>query len=243
LVPSNNVNIASDMAPTNGVRHAIGFEPPPSSILATHVVHGDDSSDLNQASFNQLLEESLGTDENGQPNIGSDVSINHKLICIVIKAGIDPFIRDTKENPFHSNKALSKDDAQFSCCLDVIRTAIERSPETLFSSSAPEGHTRSKNQTPLYSWLVPKLLSLLTSSTPENARNGILRLLNVVLVADDDVLRGSGGNTLFGFTLGCATGTLGASASKTLAYLETSAPRRDICLRCFDLRNQSQSNR
>ena len=100
------------MAPANGVPLMNGFHPPPSSILATRVVNGDDASEFNQDSFNQLLEESLGTDENGQPNLGSDVSINHKLICIIIKAGVGPFLRDLRENPFRSSAASSSTDAQ-----------------------------------------------------------------------------------------------------------------------------------
>ena len=196
------------MAPTNGAPSMNGFHHPPSSILAARVVNGDDSSDFNQDSFTQLLEESLGIDENGQPNLGSDQSVNHKLICIILKAGIDSFLRDLRENPFQSNGASSKIEAQISCCLDVVRTAIERSASVISTKSVPEDQTAGVTQVPLYGWLLPKLFRLLVPLVSETVRDSVLKAVKAVLLADEDTLNGSQGNAVFDFALGCVTGML-----------------------------------
>lgn len=190
------------MARTNGVHAVNGFHPPPSSILATRLGNADDALQFNQDSFNQLLEESLGTDENGQPNLGSDHSINHTLICIITKAGIDPFVQDLKDNPFQSNAAPSKTEAQVSCCLDVIRTAIDRSPQVIFVKSVPEDQVTGEHQVPLYSWLLPKLLPLLVPNVSQGVRDGVLKVADNVLTADDD----KQGSAAFDYSLGCVTG-------------------------------------
>ena len=194
------------MAPANGVQPLNGFHPPPSSILATRVGSGDDAFEFNQDSFNQLLEESLGTDDNGQPNLGSDVSINHTLICIITKAGIDPYMRDLRDNPFQSNATPNKTVAQILSCLDVLRIAIERSPQVIFIQSVPEDQTTSQSSIPLYSWLLPKLLSLLIPAVSEGVRDGVLKVISGVLKADGDSLKGSHDSVAFDFSLGCVTG-------------------------------------
>ena len=194
------------MVRTNGVHAVNGFRPPPSSILATRVGDGDDALEFNEESFNQLLEESLGTDENGQPNLGSDASLNHTLICIITKAGIDPFIQDLRDNPFQSSTALSKTDAQISCCLDVIRTAIERSPQVIFVKSVPENLATGDDQVPLYSWLLSKVLPLLIPAVSQSVRDSVLKVVSAILLADVDDDKGSRGSAAFDFTLGCVTG-------------------------------------
>lgn len=196
------------MAPRNGTQYPNGFNLPPSSILAARVVNGDATSDFDQASFNQLLEESLGADENGQPNLGSDVQVNHKLICIILKAGVDPTIRDTKDNPFQSNGPSSKDSAQFPCCLDVIRTAIERSPEVIYVKSVPEDQISSNTSLPLFVWLIPKLLPVLAENAVTGSREAIIKVITETLVADGHVLKGSQGKFVFDFIMGCVSGTV-----------------------------------
>ena len=208
-------HIPFDMARTNGLHAVNGFHPPPSSILATRVGNGDDALEFNQDSFHQLLEESLGTDDNGQPNLGSDQSINHTLICIITKAGIDPFVRDLKDNPFQSNAAPSEREAQVSCCLDVIRTAIDRSPQVIFVKSVPEDHVAGEHQVPLYSWLLPKLLSLLVPIVSQGVRDGVLKVVDGMLTADDN----KQGSAAFDFSLGCVTGTVSWLPSKDAANI------------------------
>jgi hypothetical protein len=108
-----------------------GFEPPPSSILATHVVHGNGVPNFDTDHFNQLLAEARGTDEQGQPNLGADPSVNHKLICIVFQIGIEPAL---DENPFHAT-AIGRGESQLRTCLEVLQIAIDRSPPVIFTKS------------------------------------------------------------------------------------------------------------
>ena len=169
------------MAPVPGARQSNGFEPPPSSILATHVVHGDGVPRFDQESFNQLLREVLGTDEQGQPNLGSDVTVNHKLICIVFQVGIE---QDLEENPFQSAAAAGKAGSQLRTCLEVLQVAIERSPQALFVTSSSNAGSDSGQPCALYSWLFPRLLPLMTSCQNVEIRDRILSVFTAMLEAD-----------------------------------------------------------
>jgi hypothetical protein len=160
------------MAPFNGERltngHASGgaHRPPPSSILATHFapVHGNGSvstlPDFDKNSFDLLLEESLGHDEHGEPNLGTDIGTNHKLISVLFKAGIDRTFGQS-ENPFNAYP-VGRDGVQIQLCLDVIKLAVQRSPRVLFVPT-PHSEAIPGEQIPLYALLVPKLLVLLTT--------------------------------------------------------------------------------
>jgi len=173
------------MAPVQQARHVNGFDPPPSSILATHVVHGIGVPDFDRSSFNQLLEEALGCDEDGQPNLGSDTSICHKLICIILQVGIEPAIREQTENPFRTERAAGKGDLQLVRCLDVVRVAIERAPPVLFvKSDAANEKDAARSATPLYVWLVPKLLPLIAPGQDITIRNAVVSVLAGILKAD-----------------------------------------------------------
>jgi serine/threonine-protein kinase ATR len=183
-----------------------GSHPPPSSILATRVANGDHYGDFNQASFNQLLEESLGADENGRPNLGNDVAVNHTLICIVMKAGINAFIRDAKENPFQSRTDTAGKEAQFSCCLEVIRTAIERSPDVIHTRSLSDRQSRAVNGAPLYSELLPKLIPLWKENSSAIVKESNIKVFDAVLIADETRFKGVQRNTVFDFLLGCVSG-------------------------------------
>ena len=160
------------MAPFDGQRltngHASGgaHRPPPSSILATHFapVHGSGSvstlPDFDKNSFDLLLEESLGQDEHGEPNLGTDIGTNHKLISVLFKAGIDRTFGQS-ENPFDAYP-IGRDGLQIQLCLDVIKLAVERSPRVLFVPT-PYSEASPGEEIPLYAWLIPKLLVLLTT--------------------------------------------------------------------------------
>lgn len=195
------------MAATNGVRRPNPFEPPASSILASRIVNADDAFELNQASFNQLLAESLGNDESGQPNLGSDVSVNLKVIEIIVKAGIDTTLRDIVENPFRSNGAPVESNAQFLSCLEVIRTAIERSPGVLFASTSITGGREHGAPQPLYIVLVPRLISALTPHySPDCIKATTDAILACVHHAATIALASSQHNPVFDLTLGSILG-------------------------------------
>ncbi|RMZ90148.1 hypothetical protein DV736_g2616, partial [Chaetothyriales sp. CBS 134916] len=193
------------MVRVNVVAQVNSFETPPSSILVTRVVNGDQSTVFDQASFNQLLQESLGSDENGQPNLGSDIVINHKLINIIIKAGIDPFIDESKANPFRSKSASATDEAQFLSCLDVIRIAISRAPEVIYIQNVSENETQVEKQVPLYTWLLPKLLAQVTPKCSQARKEAILGIAKTVLDADTSPVSDVRGQTVARFLLRCAS--------------------------------------
>ena len=193
------------MAYINGTRHVNGFEPPPSSILATRLANGNDASVFDQRSFNHLLQESLGNDENGQPNLGSDIIVNNKLISIIVKAGVEPFVDDSRNNPFSSNVVSAKDEAQFLSCLDVIRIAIEKGPEVINVRSTPGDSERSENELPLYVWLLPKFLPRLAPKSSYAVKEAVLSVFRTVLDADRSATSEEKGKNISGFILGCVS--------------------------------------
>ena len=69
-------------------------EPLPST-LAAHLapVNGVGEPGFDHLSFDALLDEALGCDDNGQPNLGNDVGVNQTLIRVIFEAGIDPILK------------------------------------------------------------------------------------------------------------------------------------------------------
>lgn len=194
------------MAAVNGARRVHHLDPPPSSILATRIVNADDTLELNQASFDQLLTESLGNDEFGQPNLGGDVSVNLKVIEIVLKAGIDPRLRDSFDNPFQSTNVHSKSITQFLACFEVIATAIERSSGVIFAKSSIIGPGTDVVEQPLYVWLLPKLFSALTpSSSPECVR-AATGVISTCIWKEYPSRPRDLNDAVLDFTLGCVSG-------------------------------------
>ena len=176
-----------------------GFEPPPSSMLAIRMADENDSIELNQTSFNQLLEESLGNDENGQPNLGADATVNLKVVEIVIKAGIDAYLTASQEGPF---EVEVMDKSQFLICLQVIKTAIERSPNILTARTGAGVYgTRSKD-VPLYAWLLPRLVSALMPSSPSDIGLAVSQLIRVCIQSPSDRQLGHS-DAIADFLLGC----------------------------------------
>ena len=133
-----------------------GSQPPPSSRIATHLAptNGSTIPHFDPEDFALLLQESLGSDDDGQPNIGTDATLNHKLISVIIKAGIDT-IDLGRNDPFRQDNEYHD---QIQKCLEVIDLAVERTPEALFLSSKPEDLAEN---IPLFICFIPKLLSLL----------------------------------------------------------------------------------
>ena len=132
---------------------------PPSSILASHIapVNGSLLPDVDSKIFAQLIEECLGFDEDAQPRVGTNVAINHRLICVIVKAGIDSASVD-QDDPF---KAPGRNCDQVTRCLDVIDIAIRRSPLVLYALSGPDDLGPQDRNVPLFVWLIPKLALLL----------------------------------------------------------------------------------
>lgn len=203
-----------------------GNEPPPSTILAQQLVNGQsNSSELDQTSFDQLLEESLGNDENGQPNIGASESVNARLIQIITTAGIDSFIQDRKINPFQSNGVATKSDSRFSCCIEVIQTAVERAPGAIFI--AADDRDNAENRVPLFATLLPKLTSLLVPSTSTTSTDAISKLLGALLAERNNSENHGANVVVFDFLLGCASGMLDYFDSSQSPALSSKPSLRD----------------
>lgn len=153
-------------------------------MLATHFspVHGnggfDTLPDFDKNSFDLLLEESLGHDEHGEPNLGTDVGTNHKLISVLFKAGIDRTFNQSK-NPFNAYPT-GRDALQILLCLDVMRLAVERSPKVLFVATL-HSEVRLGKEIPMYAWLIPRLLALLT--TVEDEKRSLNAKIRDILAA------------------------------------------------------------
>ena len=162
-------------------QHLNGFEPPSSSILVTHVVHGNGVPDFDRDNFDQLLAEALGFDEHGQPNLGADVEVNHKLIHIVFQVGIE---RALEEDPFRAAPAAGRGNSQLRTCLEVLQLAILRSPQVLFVKTDRQGIGAGIKACPLYSWLVPTLLPLVASTDAEEVREAVLELFGSMVLAN-----------------------------------------------------------
>jgi serine/threonine-protein kinase ATR len=154
---SSFVSVSRHQTGANGMVTA--SQPPPSSLIAAHLAPtvGSTIPHFNPRDFTLLLDESLGSDEDGQPNLGTDVTINHKLICVIIKAGLDT-IDLRSEDPFRKDNEYHD---QIQRCLKVITLAVERTPDVVFRSSEPDDLVAQEENSPLYFWVIPKLLSLL----------------------------------------------------------------------------------
>lgn len=157
-----NGRFGRSLLPENGHTHG---RLPPSSILATHIapINGNALPDVDPKIFAQLIEECLGYDEDSNPRVGTDVAINHRLICVIVKAGIEP-ASIGQDDPF---RAQGRNSDQATRCLDVIDLAIRRSPLVLYALSGPDDLGPDDHNVLLYVWLIPKLLCLLGESQSE----------------------------------------------------------------------------
>jgi hypothetical protein len=138
----------------------------PPSILAAHIApaNGNALPDVDPRIFAQLIEECLGYDDDGQPRVGTDVAVNHRLICVIVKAGIDPASID-RDDPF---KAQGRNGDQVTRCLEVIDIAIQRSPLVLYELSGTDDLGPGDYMVPLFVWLIPKLLSVICQGQDEH---------------------------------------------------------------------------
>jgi serine/threonine-protein kinase ATR len=182
-------------------RHTNGFEPPPSSILATHVAHGNGTVAIDPETFEQLLAEALGSGEQDQPNLGADAAFNHKLICIVLRLGIDSA---HEEDPFRSVGAIGREDAQLETCLEVVRSAVQRAPQVLFEKSDIQGDEAESGL--LYTRMIPSILPLLATTKSNQVTDAALRLLNTLIQADRSCNRLSRADAVLEFIRGLVSG-------------------------------------
>jgi len=164
-------------------------------MLATHVINGNRQPSLSRAHFAQLLQESLGTDEHGQPNLGEDVSVNLKLISVVVHIGIEPLLLTTEVDPFRERLDQGKKLSELKCCLDVIHLAIQRNVEVIFK---PADLPADPETTffPVYAWLLPTLLLVHAQCSDPEITNRCGDILQLFLSADARCICGTCGSVL-----------------------------------------------
>lgn len=181
----------STLRQRNGVNATTkGSHPPPSS-LAAHLapMNGSTFTHIHPEDLNILLKESLGFDEDGRPNLGTDVILNHKLICMIIMAGLDT-IDLRSDDPLRNSNDIHD---QIRRCIEVICLAIERTPEALFVSSKSEDFGPRWENVPLFVWMIPRLLSLLILDKDDSKviAGNVWPLLSKMLACAEQCLNGS----------------------------------------------------
>ncbi|KAJ5935678.1 hypothetical protein N7466_005225 [Penicillium verhagenii] len=140
----------SDLAPGNPQPPV----EPASSILAAHfaplATQGHNGHRLSRETFSQLRQELLG-ERQSQMRVDEGITDINKLVCIVLKAGldVDPST-DTPENDLQG---------QILDCLDIIQASIEKAPQALWDISDPL--ILGENvEAPLFAWLTLRLIKL-----------------------------------------------------------------------------------
>ncbi|KAJ5770783.1 uncharacterized protein N7511_002834 [Penicillium nucicola] len=145
-----------------------GWRPEPaSSILAAHFAprlasQGHDAH-LTRETFSQLRQELLGEAHN-QLRVDEDVTDVNKLICIVLKAGLDISPKSNSQEQNLEGQVLD--------CLDIIQASIEKSPQALWETSDPLIWGEDIHA-PLFSWLILRLIRLANIWTSEIVRDRI----------------------------------------------------------------------
>ncbi|QSS66872.1 phosphatidyl inositol 3-kinase [Histoplasma capsulatum] len=153
---------------------------PASSILAAHIApHLSPSPNqrhaISRETFSQLRQEILGQDEGSQFNLEDNITDVHNLICVVVKAGLQPSFR---------SRVLGEElEGQILDCLDIIRLAVRRCPQVLHEISDPEILGKKDIHAPLFAWLIHELFSLLFVWGQCSIKDKIYSLLSTIYVS------------------------------------------------------------
>ena len=175
--------------PVNGLSHP--QEPPPSSILASHVVQADGIGVpyLDQQHFSQLLDECLRCGEDEPLYSTRDPTVYHKLICCIIHIGIHAANNNDKNNNKNNNNNNndpfvngSSHRDELARCLDVIDMSIRRSPQALYIATDTKYSGIKDHDVPLFEWLISDLIFLYATGekTGEEILNKIWNVLTTV---------------------------------------------------------------
>lgn len=148
------------MAPEGNFAQGSAFQDervaePASSILATHfaprlATEGHEPQRLSREAFSQLRQELLG-EKHTQFRIDEGITDINKLICIILKAGLEA--SPTSSTPEEDLEGQALD------CLEIIQVSIDRAPQALWDVSDPL-ILGEDVQAPLFSWLILRLIRL-----------------------------------------------------------------------------------
>lgn len=149
----------------------------PASSLAAQLAprlssQGDQAQHLTREAFSQLRHELVGG-RYSQLQFDDSVGDASKLICIVLKAGLEPASHDGKR---------SKEDleGQILDCLDIIQAAVDKAPQALTQTSDSEILGEGIHA-PLFAWLIVRLLGLGSGGDSEKIEDAVYDTLSKVL--------------------------------------------------------------
>ncbi|GLA55219.1 serine/threonine-protein kinase M1 [Aspergillus niger] len=155
--------------PIPGIADWNPAEPVSSTLAANLVPHlssqGDGTPGLTKEAFSQLRHELL-EGKYSHLQLNDSITDVKKLICIVLKAGLEPCIRDDR----------SELQGQLLDCLDIVQNAVDKAPLALLEMPEPELLGKDA-AAPLYSCLVVWLVHLFStwdSEPVEDSIGGIL---------------------------------------------------------------------
>ncbi|EEP77729.1 hypothetical protein UREG_02578 [Uncinocarpus reesii 1704] len=156
---------------------------PASSLIAVHLAPhlasgGNGGHTIERETFSQLRREILGQDENGHVNLDDSLSDIHTLICVVIRAGLEPLLKRRKST-------LPEDDilGQMLDCLDIVQLAIQRAPQVLQEPCDPGVLGEDTVPAPLFAWIIPLHISLLCAWDEKAVRDKICRVLSTIYMS------------------------------------------------------------
>ncbi|OJD13407.1 hypothetical protein AJ78_06141 [Emergomyces pasteurianus Ep9510] len=153
---------------------------PASSVLASHLAPHlspgpNQRHAISRDTFSQLRQEILGQDEGAQSSLEDTIADVHNMICVVIKAGLQPALK---------SRLLGEEmEGQILDCLDILRLAVHRSPHVLHEVSDPENLGKKGIHAPLYAWVIHVLFSLLFSWDQSSVKEKIYSLLSTIYVS------------------------------------------------------------
>jgi serine/threonine-protein kinase ATR len=163
-------------------------EPASSLIAARLAPHATSEASqehgLSRETFSQLRQEILGCEEGGQLNLDGNISDIHNLVCVVVRAGLEPSLN--APSAAISNEEIQ---AQILDCLDIVQLAVRRAPQVLYEISDPQILDKDGVHAPLFVWLIPHLLSLICVWNLENIQEKTYALLSTISRAQFKVSR------------------------------------------------------
>lgn len=171
------------MAGTHAITNGGRYQAPPSSMIATHVINGRGKANISRDDFAHLLQESLGTDSEGQPNLGNDVLINLKLIVVISRIGVEPLISASNDDPFRRRIDQGKNLSELKCCLEVIELVLRQTPEIIFKDV--EYLEDAQNEaSAVYAWLLPTVISTVLHTSDVEVHKRCSELVRLCLEAE-----------------------------------------------------------
>lgn len=150
---------------------------PASSLLAAQLAprlssQGDQTQHLTRETFSQLRQELVGGRHSRFHFDDRDTDVN-KLICIVLKAGLEPTSKVGKQ--------ASEDlEGQILDCLDIIQAAIEKAPQALTQAS-DSGILGESIDAPLYAWLIVRLISFINAWDNESIKDAAYKTISTIV--------------------------------------------------------------